>query len=62
MVRQYGYTRNYALLYNIGIRYEMLKDRKNAVRYLRKYMEEVHEEKRFARDEQGNILEDVMTD
>ena len=61
MVRQYGYTRNYALLYNIGIRYEMLKDRKNAVRYLRKYMEEVPEEKRFERDEQGNILEDVMT-
>lgn len=61
MVQQYGYTRNYALLYNIGIRYEMLKDRKNAVRYLRKYMEEVPEEKRFERDEQGNILEDVMT-
>lgn len=61
MVRQYGYTRNYVLLYNIGIRYETLKDRKNAVRYLRKYMEAVPEDKRFECDAQGEILENVMT-
>lgn len=61
MLKQYEYTRNPALLYNIGIRYELLKNRELAIRYLRKYMEAVPEPERYERDEQGNIIEDKIT-
>ena len=61
MVKQYEYTGNSALLYNIGIRYELLKNQKLAIRYLRKYMEAVPEPERYERDKQGNIMEDKIT-
>lgn len=61
MLKQYEYTRNPALLYNIGIRYELLKNRELAIRYLRKYMEAVPEAERYERDEQGKIIEEKIT-
>ena len=52
---------NRVLLYRIGMCYYWRKDCDNAIQYLRRYMAEVPEREREARDEKGNLKKDTKT-
>lgn len=59
--KQYEYSRVNNLLYTIGCRYYYKNDNNNALIYLKRYIKNVPEEKRYVYDKDGNIDEDRLT-
>mgnify|MGYP000000882214 FL=1 len=59
--KRYECMPNRVLLYRIGMCYYWRKDWDNAIQYLRRYMAEVPEKEREARDEKGNLKKDTKT-